>query len=140
MNNEKNIKYNTPNGIIYQLDIFKGKRALIGDYLLSSYFNTKMVLESLGIDVEIAYSIEEVERRISSGEKYDVIFSNNIYKSGTGLDLLKRLRNINGFNTPVILHSATKNLKEHALNMGFSGFLAKPIMQKEVIEILKDIF
>ena len=38
--------YSTPNGTIFKLDIFKGKRVLIGDYSSCSYYNTKMVLDS----------------------------------------------------------------------------------------------
>ena len=34
--------------------IYKGKKALIGDYLEMSYINTKTVLENLGFEVEVA--------------------------------------------------------------------------------------
>ena len=34
-----------------KLDIFRGKKALVGDYFKPSFSNTKDVLESLGIEV-----------------------------------------------------------------------------------------
>ena len=45
--------------------IYKGKKALIGDYLEMSYINTKTVLENLGFEVEVALSCAEVIKRIS---------------------------------------------------------------------------
>lgn len=71
--------YHTPNGIIRKLDTFKGKRALIGDYSIISYHNTIMVLESLGLEYNIADSIEIVKELVTKNN-YDIIFSNNIYR------------------------------------------------------------
>ena len=50
---KKEITYHTPNGIIKKLDTFKGKKVLVGDYFAPSYYNTKMVLDSLGFDITI---------------------------------------------------------------------------------------
>ena len=58
--------------------IYKGKKALIGDYLTYSYDITKKVLESLGFEVTVSLSSAEVVKRIKNNEKYDIIFSNNI--------------------------------------------------------------
>lgn len=48
---EDQIIYDTPNGVIVKNNMFKGKRALVGDYSDFSFMNTKMVLDSLGIEV-----------------------------------------------------------------------------------------
>lgn len=131
--------YHTPNGIIKRLDIFKSKKALIGDYDCASYYNTKKVLLSLGFDVDILGNIEDIEKIIKSNQKYDVIFTNNLYRNGTGIDLLKRLRNIDNFNIPVILHSITTDLERYSLENGFDGFLLKPIKQEETIILLNKL-
>ena len=133
-------QYSTPNGIINTLNTFKGKKALIGDYFAFSYHNTENVLLSLGIEVDIIGSINEIVEAISNGNQYDIIFSNNIYTSGTGEELLHRLKEIDNFDTPIILHSITQNLQEYASNVGFDGFLAKPIKQDETIFLLNKIF
>ncbi len=131
--------YNTPNGLIYQLDVFKGKKALVGDYFPCSYANTKMVLESLGIEVTIEETIDGVKNRILNGEKYDVIFTNNIYRSGTGSQLLKDLKEIKDFNTPIIIHTISREPIQYSLKLGFDGCLKKPIKQEETIQVLKNL-
>lgn len=131
--------YHTPNGIIKRLDIFKNKRALIGDYDCASYYNTKRVLLSLGFDVDILGNIEDIERIIKSNQKYDVIFTNNLYCNGTGKDLLQKLKNIDNFNIPIILHSITKDLEYYSFENGFDGFLPKPIKQEETINLLNKL-
>lgn len=65
--------YNTPSGVIFQLDVFKVKTALVGDYFPFSYANTKIVLESLGMKVIIEETMNGVKNRILNGEQYDVI-------------------------------------------------------------------
>lgn len=131
--------YNTPNGLIYQLDVFKGKKALAGDYFPCSYANTKMVLESLGIEVTIEETIDGVKNRILNGEKYDVIFTNNIYRSSTGSQLLKDLKEIKDFNTPIIIHTISREPIQYFLKLGFDGCLKKPIKQEETIQVLKNL-
>ena len=139
MKENKRTIYNTPNGTIFQLDVFKGKKALVGDYFPFSYANTKMVLESLGMKVTIEESMNMVKDRILKGEQYDIIFTNNIYRDGTGSQLLKELKEIEGFSTPIIIHTISKGTIKHFLNLGFDGYLKKPIKQEETIQVLKNL-
>ncbi len=135
----KSIYYNTPNGTIFSIDIFKGKKALVGDYFTFSYANTKMVLTSLGMSVTIEETMNGVKDRILKGEHYDVIFTNNIYRGGTGLQLLKELKEIENFNIPIIIHTISEKPIQHFLNLGFDGYLKKPIQQEETIQLLKNL-
>ena len=96
--------------------IYAGKKALIGDYYKHSYNNTKMVLESLGFDVTVALSGKEVVKRVKDGEKYDIIFTNNIYRNGTGQECLEELKQIEGFNIPVVIHTLTENRRDYFVN------------------------
>ena len=96
--------------------IYKGKKALIGDYFKPSYMQTKLALESLGFDVTIALTSEDVIKRIKNREKYDIIFSNNIYPDGTGPECLAKLKEIEGFNIPVVIHTITKHARHHFIN------------------------
>lgn len=132
--------YNTPNGIITKLDTFKGKKALIGDYSPASYFNTKMVLDSLGIEYEIVSTIEDVINKIKTGNKYDIIFTNNIYiGGGIGQILLRLLKNIKEFDTPIVIHTISDNTDDYFINIGFDGYLKKPIKQDETIKVLRNL-
>lgn len=137
---KKSICYNTPNGTIFSIDIFKGKKALVGDYFSFSYANTKIVLTSLGMSVTIEETMAGVKNRILKGEQYDVIFTNNIYRGGTGLQLLKELKEIKNFDIPIIIHTISEEPVQHFLNLGFDGCLKKPIKQEEVIQNLKNLF
>lgn len=140
MEEQEKVIYHTPNRIITKLDVFKGKKALVGDYFSPSYANTKMVLESLGMDVTIVETYYDVKERIEKGEKYDVIFTNNIYRiGGTGPQLLKELKEIEGFNTPVIIHTISENKYNYFNDLGFDGYLLKPIKQEETIQVLKNL-
>ena len=133
--------YSTPNGIIKKLDTFKGKKALVGDYTNASFYNTKMVLDSLGFEIVQEKTATGMYERISSGEKFDIIFTNNIYQSGgTGPELLQKLKQLDGFNIPVIIHTISDKPEQYFKNLGFDGYLKKPIKQSETIELLEEIF
>ena len=99
-----------------------------------------LVLDSLGIEIVNAKSSKEVLERIKNGEQYDVIFTNNIYGDGTGPDLLKKLKVLDGFTIPVIIHTISDEPKEKFLELGFDGYLRKPIRQEEAIDLLNKIF
>lgn len=78
--------------------------------------------------------------RVARGEKFDVIITNNIYRIGCdGPELLQKLKKIEGFNTPVIIHTISEQPTEYFLNLGFDGCLKKPIKQDETIQLLKNL-
>lgn len=135
-----NKKYSTPNGTIFQLNTFKGKRALVGDYLSCSYCFTKDVLESIGIEVVIEHAPFPIYERMRRKEKFDIIFTNNIYRFGTGEQLLGLLHTIPDFNTPVIIHTISDNINDKFIVKGFDGYLKKPIRQDATIQLLTKLF
>ena len=119
---------------------YYGKTALIGDNLLCSYSNTKALLEELGFIVDVAESSKYLVNKIRYGEKYDIIFSNNIYRDGTGTECLKMLKEIKDFSTPVVVHTITKDAKNHFVNeIGFDGYIEKPVTKDKLIPILEKI-
>ena len=78
--------------------------------------------------------------RIKRGEKFDVIFTNNIYLIGrTGTELLQKLKRIEGFNTSIIIHTLSDKIDKKFIKLGFNGYLKKLIRQDETIELLKNI-
>lgn len=120
--------------------IYKGKRALVGDYFTPSSNITKEVLERLGFEVDVIEKSQDVIQIIKSNNNYDVIFSNNIYKDGTGPECLKELRKIEGFNTPVIINTVSKNQEDYFINViGFDGYIVKPITIDNVKPVLQKI-
>ena len=83
-------------------------------------------------------TMENVVDKIKNGCKYDIIFTNNIYQKGYGgPELLQKLRNLNNFNTPVVIHTITKNARKHFVDdLGFDDYLEKPIKYSELEKVL----
>ena len=133
--------YKTANGELKKEPIYEGKRALIGDYMLTSYTNTKKVLQSLGFTVDIVKRKDDIIDRITFGTRYDIIFSNNIYPDGTGPELLKELKSFEGFSIPIIIHTVSKDQKDYFVNtVGFNGYIEKPVSVEKLKPILAQIF
>ena len=131
------LKNISKNDLTYE-PLYEGKKALIGDYFSPSYNNTKKVLESLGFDVTVALSGKEIVKRIKDKEKYDIIFSNNIYQNGTGEECLKEFKEIKDFNIPVVIHTITKNAKYQFVDeIGFDDYIEKPVTKEKIKPVLK---
>lgn len=115
---------------ISYLPLFKDKKALVGNYDYFSSEQTKKILESFGMVVDVVKTSTALMDKIKSGEKYDVIFTNNIYQIGiTGPELLKELKSIPGFNTPVVIHTIDRDKRDYYINtLGFDEYVAKPII------------
>lgn len=71
--------------------------------------------------------------------KYDIIFTNNIYQNGiTGPELLQKLRKIDGFNSPVVIHTISTGKREYFIDtVGFDEYLEKPVQIPELEKVLK---
>lgn len=133
--------YKTCNGDLIKEPIYEGKKALIGDYMASSFNNTKKVLQSLGFTVDIEKRQDDVINRLSYGNDYDIIFTNNVYPDGSGPELLKELKSFEGFSTPVVIHTISKNQKEYFVDyLGFDGYIEKPVTPDDLKPILEKIF
>lgn len=133
--------YKTCNGDLIKEPIYEGKKALIGDYMASSFNNTKKVLQSLGFTVDIEKRQDDVINRLSYGNDYDIIFTNNVYPDGSGPELLNELKSFEGFSTPVVIHTISKNQKEYFVDyLGFDGYIEKPVTPDDLKPILEEIF
>ena len=117
-------------------------KILIGDYNKSSVSNSVSVLESLGLKVTIAKSGKEIINRIETGEKYDLIITNNIYDRGgtDGPEMLNNLKEIDGFNIPVIVLTVSENARDKFVHYyGFDEYITKLLTQEKVIETLPKV-
>lgn len=94
-----------------------------------------MILQSMGIETEVAKSELEIYKRIVDGNKYDIIITNNIYKTGEldGYPLLMALKKIENFDIPVIiLTTADVGREVFVEEYGFSEYISKKISQEQV--------
>lgn len=118
--------------------IYEGKKALIGNYDNFSADMTRNILRNFGLSVErVKTSTDLLEK--AKINHYDIIFTNNIYQQGVdGPTLLKQLRELEGFNTPVVIHTISANQRYHFVDdLGFDEYIEKPIQIADIERVLK---
>ena len=119
-------------------DTFKGMKVLVGDYNDDTIQNTRKVLMSLGFEVDTVKSGDDIYDKITHGYTCDVIVTNNIYRYGKrhGIDVLNDLKNIEGFNIPIVVLTISTGEREEFLNMGFDEYMEKMLTQKQAEEVM----
>ncbi len=97
------------------------------------------LLKDYYILTDTCLSGQECIDKILNGEKYDLILMDDMMPKMTGTETLKNLKNIIGFNIPVIALTANAitGMKEKYLSVGFNDYLAKPIDRNKLHAILK---
>ena len=79
--------------------------------------------------------------RINRGEVYDVILLDDMMPKMSGVETLKKLKEIPNFHVPAIALTANAitGMKEKYLSDGFDGYLAKPIEKTQLIEVFNQV-
>ncbi len=121
---------------------FTKKRVLIVDDSTLNRTVAKRIMDGLNLEFDEVSDGLECINKIKSGEKYDLILMDIMMPNMSGETALKKLQEIEGFNTPVIALTADalEGSKEKYLKEGFIEYIAKPFNKEEVIEKLKKIF
>lgn len=121
-------------------DTFKGKRVLIGDYNKEMLKNTKKVFLSLGFDVDTVDSGDAILDKILHGYTCDVIVTNNIYKKGcNGINMTQQLKDIKGFNIPVVVLTVSINKRDYFLEY-YDEYMEKYLTQEKAEKAMANIF
>ncbi len=119
-------------------DYSKYKALLVDDSKANTRL-TKKILENKKLNVEIISSGEECVRKIKSEEKVDIIFMDIMMPEMDGVETLKVLRDLEGYQLPPIVAltaNALSGMKEEYLKEGFDEYISKPVEQKEIERIL----
>lgn len=119
-------------------DYSKYKALLVDDSKANTRL-TKKILENKKLNVEIISSGEECVRKIKSEEKIDIIFMDIMMPEMDGVETLKVLRDLEGYQLPPIVAltaNALSGMKEEYLKEGFDEYISKPVEQKEIERIL----
>ena len=119
----------------------KGKSILVIDDNKLNLKVTSKLLEPYEVNTILFESGEECIDTIKEGNKYDLILMDIMMPGMDGTTTLSKLKEIDGFNTPVIALTADAIVgqKEKYLALGFSDYLTKPIDKSELSRILKEI-
>ena len=125
-----------------ELKIFDltGNRVMVVDDNGVNLKVAKRLLKEYKLDVDLKQSGQECIDSIKLGEKYDLIMMDDFMPVMNGTQTLNGLKEIGGFNTPVIALTANNesSSKDKYMSLGFNGYLAKPIAKEELNKTLKE--
>ena len=115
-----------------------GKKVLLVDDNKINLKVAERLLESYGIDTESVESGFAAIEKIQNGEKYDMILLDDMMPKLSGVETLKKLKEIPGFNiiTIALTANALTGMREKYLQDGFDDYLAKPINKDELNKII----
>ena len=113
------------------------KVLLVDDNKLNIKVGTK-ILKEYNLDITPCESGFECINKIENNNKYDIILLDIMMPKMSGVETLKRLKQIDSFDTPVIALTADaiQGRENKYLEVGFSGYLSKPIEHSELKKIL----
>lgn len=91
--------------------------------------------------IDTCYSGFTCLEKIKHGEKYDLILLDDMMPKMRGVETLKKLKEIPGFNIPTVALTANaiSGMRERYLEDGFDDYLAKPIEKDQLIQVINGI-
>ena len=116
---------------------YPGKKVLVvDDNRLNLKVETK-ILKNYDLEIECVESGFESIEKVKSN-KYDIILMDIMMPKMGGVETLKKLNEIENFSTPVIALTADaiQGKAKKYLEVGFSGYLSKPIDEIELRNVL----
>ncbi len=98
-----------------------------------------VLLKKYHFNIDSCTSGIECIAKIKNNEQYDIIFLDDMMPRLSGRDTLKRLKEMQEFNTPVIALTANAitGMKQEYLSCGFDDYLSKPIEKLELERVIK---
>jgi len=96
------------------------------------------ILSKSDISTNIAMYGKECIDKIKSGEKYKIILMDDEMKPDNALPTLEELKKIKKFNIPVIImiNKEKEFIKEHYIKDGFTDYILKNNLDKEINRII----
>ncbi|MFI3307421.1 MAG: ATP-binding protein [Mycoplasmatota bacterium] len=134
ISNNKEIIEKDTNVEILQLN--KQKILLVDDNLINLKVGVKL-LTKYDLSVETTEGGFEAIEKVKEN-KYDLILLDDMMPEITGTQTLVKLKEIRGFETPVIALTANAitGMREKYIEAGFDDYISKPIEQTELIRVL----
>ncbi len=117
---------------------FSNKKVLIVDDNKINIKVAERLLKDYNLNIESVFSGFECLDKINSGNTYDLILLDDMMPKKSGVETLKELKKIEGFNIPCIALTANaiSGMREKYLSAGFDDYLSKPIDKNELSNIL----
>lgn len=129
----------TPKEDPIDLSLLANKKVLIVDDNKINLKVASRLLKDYNIKTEEVDSGFECINRILQKEEYDLILLDDMMPKMSGVETLKKLKEISDFHTPTIALTANaiSGMKEKYLKEGFDDYLSKPIDRKELNRVIR---
>ncbi len=129
----------TPKEDPIDLSLLVNKKVLIVDDNKINLKVASRLLKDYNIKTEEVDSGFECINRILQKEEYDLILLDDMMPKMSGVETLKKLKEISDFHTPTIALTANaiSGMKEKYLKEGFDDYLSKPIDRKELNRVIR---
>ena len=127
------------NEVVEDVIKYQNKKVLIVD---DNDLNLKVIdklLQRCDISTTLVNNGDKCIELIKNNEMFDLILMDDMMPEKTGVQTLKEIKEINGFNIPVIALTANalSGMREHYIGLGFNDYLAKPVEREALSNILK---
>ena len=125
---------------VTHLDLTGVRILVVDDNTLNLKVSTKL-FERYHATIECVDSGFRCIEKIQAGEKYDIILLDDMMPKMSGVETLKKLKQLPNFSTPVVALTANAitGMREKYLSDGFNDYLAKPIEKDEMIRVFASI-
>ena len=122
----------------YTLNLDGKKILLIDDNVINLKIASKLLEKMNAHNITTMTNGYELIEKIKSGQKYDLIISDDMMPEISGTETLAELKKIPGFSIPVavLTANAMEGMREEYLQKGFNEYIAKPINREILTDIL----
>ena len=125
------------------INTFDGKKVLIVDDNKLNIKVASKILKEFNLDIDECESGFECINKIENNNQYDIIFMDIMMPKMSGTETLKKLKQIENFNIPVVALTAdafqSQGKSNKYLEVGFNDYLSKPIDKNELNKVLSKI-
>ncbi len=124
------------------IDLSNRTILIVDDNKLNLKVGSKIIKSIYNPNIEFCESGYECIDKIKAGNKYDLILMDDMMPKMSGVETLKELNKIEGFNTPVVALTANAiaGMREKYIDAGFKEYIAKPIEKEELKKVINLIF
>jgi len=117
---------------------YSDKRVLVVDDNKLNIKVASKVLSEFELNIDSCDSGFSAIEKIENNEHYDIIFMDIMMPKMSGVETLKKLKEIDNFNAPVVALTADamEGKSTKYIEVGFNDYLSKPINKEELKRVL----
>ena len=128
--------------INYKEEGYGYKKVLVVDDNILNIKVVRRILEQFDLILDECYNGAECINMISENNDYDLILMDIMMPGMNGEETFRKLKELNGFDTPVIALTAEaeSGSQEKYINEGFADYIAKPFSKAQIEEKMDKVF